>query len=436
MIHTLQKIGLLTALLLAAINASAYDFMSDGLCYNILSEEDRTVEVTYKSSTFSDNESYVNGILSIPTKTLYGSTTYSVIAIGEYAFRYTGLTQVIIPNSVTKIDITAFESTGLTAFNVADDNLHYTSIEGVLYNKEVTQLVACPAHMTQVTIPTSVIEIGPRAFWDCSSLTQVTIPNSVTVIGTSAFWSCTSLTQVTIPNSVTNIGGSAFQYCSGLTQVTIPNSVTEIGQDAFYSCNSLTQVTIPNSVTNIGARAFSDCTSLTQVTIPNSVTDIKVGTFYGCTSLTQVTIGRSVTSIGKSAFIKCDALTTIYCFPTTPPAVSDSLVDSNTLKNIILYVPTGCKAAYEAVDLWRDFGNIQEFDAAAGIKDVTDGDSGLKIAVCDGNLTIEGGEASAAIEIYSASGQLLSRSFERSVSGLPKGIYLVRVGNQTSKIAL
>lgn len=289
--------------------------------------------------------------------------------------------------------------------------------------------------MTQVTIPNSVIEIGPRAFWDCSSLTQVTIPNSVSVIGTSAFWSCTSLTQVTIPNSVTNIGGSAFQYCSGLTQVTIPNSVTEIGQDAFYSCNSLTQVTIPNSVTNIGARAFSDCTSLTQVTIPNSVTDIKAGTFYGCTSLTQVTIGRSVTSIGKSAFIKCDALTTIYCFPTTPPAVSDGLVDSNTLKNIILYVPTGCKAAYEAVDPWRNFWNIQEFDAA-GIKDATDGAVDLKIVVRDGDLTIEGADTSAAIEIYSASGQMISRSFERSVSGLPKGIYLVRVGNQTSKIAL
>ena len=75
-------------------------------------------------------------------------------------------------------------------------------------------------------------------------------------------------------------------------------------------------------------------------------------------------------------------------------------------------------------------------DAAAGIKDATDGDNGLKIVVRDGNLTIEGAEASAAIEIYSASGQLLSRSFERSVSGLPKGIYLVRVGNQTSKIAL
>ena len=184
----------------------------------------------------------------------------SVTSIGDWAFRdCTSLTSITIPNSVTSIGDWAFEScTSLTAIDVEAGNSNYTSVNGVLFNKDKTELICYPAGKTDKSynIPDSVTEIDWRAFEDCTSLTSITIPDSVTSIGNWAFNGCTSLTSITIPNSVTDIDDSAFRDCTSLTSITIPNSVTEIGWYAFDGCTSLTSITIPNSVTWIGINAF------------------------------------------------------------------------------------------------------------------------------------------------------------------------------------
>ena len=201
----------------------------------------------------------------------------------------------------------------------------------------------------------SVISIGYRVFWNCSSLTSITIPESVTeikdgafsgcsslpvidniryadtylieavdksltsysikegtrFIGSWAFARCSNLKSITTPNSVTSIGESAFRGCSSLTSITIPNSVTSIEKWTFDGCSSLTSITIPNSVTRIDDCAFGDCSSLTSITIPNSVTSIGWYAFSGCSGLTSITIPNSVTSIGWYAFYGCSSLTNI-----------------------------------------------------------------------------------------------------------------------------
>jgi hypothetical protein len=139
--------------------------------------------------------------------------------------------------------------TGFTGTN------HDVVIPSTIHGLPVTSIGANAfqnAPINAVTIPNSVTNIGDSAFQSCASLTSIAIPNSVTNIGASAFRSCTSLTNVTIPNSVTSIGDFAFHSCTNLTSVTIPNSVTSIGTDAFDECTSLTGITIPNSVTRLG----------------------------------------------------------------------------------------------------------------------------------------------------------------------------------------
>ncbi|MDR0507012.1 MAG: leucine-rich repeat protein [Dysgonamonadaceae bacterium] len=374
-----------------------------------------------------------NSVISIGSGAFFGcsgltSVTIgnSVTSIGNYAFYYcSGLTSVTIGNSVISIGSGVFYGcSGLTSINVNDNNPNYSSLDGVLFNKDKTTFLFYPegktgaynipnsvasideaaffscGGLTSVTIPNSVISIGSGAFYGCSSLTSINvndnnpnyssldgvlfnkdkttllcypggktgaynIPTSVTSINEAAFFSCRGLTDVAIPNSVTAIGDYAFSTCSGLTSVTIPNSVDSISDGAFYSCSGLTSVTIPNSVTAIGNYAFRYCLSLTSVTIPNSVASIGEGAFASCSGLTSVTIPNSVTAIGNYAFLSCSGLTDVTVNWVAPLSIDSKVFQYLTLSNITLHIPCDTYNLYATAPVWQDF-NITA-SAATGI---------------------------------------------------------------------
>ena len=250
----------------------------------------------------------------------------SVTAIGEQAFGYcSALASIEIPSSVTEFGRDAFKGTAW--FDNQPDGLIYIGPTAYRYKgtapdgtsvsiKNGTLRIASFAFegcrgLTSVTIPNTVTSIGQHAFWNCYSLTSVTIPNSVDLIDVAVFRGCSSLTSVSIPTSVTAIGQNAFENCRSLTSVTIPNSVTSIGKGAFYGCTGLTSVSIPNSVTSIGISAFCGCTGLTSMTIPNSITSIPGAAFQDCYGLVNVAIPSSVTTIGEYAFRNCYGLTSV-----------------------------------------------------------------------------------------------------------------------------
>ena len=305
------------------------------------SVDELTYEVTKKGEVeVHDCNAYVTDI-DVLKYVSYKGYSYKVTSIGSSAFyRCYYLASITIPSSVTSIHIggsdnnSFYECNNLISINVNEDNLHFSSVDGVLYNKEKTKLLLCPEAKKSVSIPNTVKEIdeyafdgcknikniqlpnsvtsiGNSAFHNCRSLTSITIPNSVTSIGDGAFYNCTSLTSITIPNSVTSIGSVTFESCISLTSIAIPNSVISIGEYAFHNCGSLTYITIPNSVVSIGNEAFDHCWSLTSITIPNSVTSIGNSAFHNCRSLTSITIPNSVTSIGFGAFSYCTSLTDI-----------------------------------------------------------------------------------------------------------------------------
>ena len=174
----------------------------------------------------------------------------SVTTIGEYAFYCcSGLTSVTIGGSVITIGDSAFyKCPNLTSLTVVENNKAYQSINGNLYSKDGTVLVAYACGKTD---------------------TSFVVPNTVTTIGNYALYDCDNLTSVTIPDAVTTIGDYAFYDCDGLTSVTIPDAVTTIGDHAFYDCYKLTSVTIGESVTTIGKYAFSSCYDLTSALFAN-----------------------------------------------------------------------------------------------------------------------------------------------------------------------
>lgn len=166
---------------------------------------------------------------------------------------------------------------------------------------------------------------------------------SVTTIGDAAFFGCSSLTSVTIPNSVTTIGNGAFDRCN-LTSIIVGKDNPKY--DSRENCNAIIHTSsnslicgceetiIPNNVTSIGSFAFEGRLNLTSIIIPNSVTKIESSAFYGCENLKE-----------------------IYSKASNPPVIHGNTFSDYTCK---LYVPKGCKSAYEAADYWKEFTNIIE----------------------------------------------------------------------------
>jgi len=196
--------------------------------------------VTIPSSvTFIGNSAFssCSGLTSI---TIPSSVTY----IDMGAFSSCSFTSVTIPESVTFIGANIFSSCDeLTSISVDPANPAYFSENGVLFNKDMTEIVSYPA--------------GRQG--------DYSIPESVTSIGNGAFMGSTKLSSITIPASVTKIDDYAFATCLILPSVTIPTSVVSIGEYVFINCGSLTSVFIPATVTTIGNYCFSRCVMLSQI---------------------------------------------------------------------------------------------------------------------------------------------------------------------------
>jgi hypothetical protein len=254
------------------------------------------------------------------------------IAAGVFDGSYSA-TSLTIPSSVVSIGQGAFDLwTTLTSITVDQSNPAYSSVSGILFNKDRTTLIKYPAAKVgnRYAIPRSVTSIGEHAFFYCANLTSVVISQSVTSIGIGAFISCTGLTDVTIPNGVTTIEEGTFYNCNSLADVVIPNSITAIGDSAFAFCYVLASITIPDAVTSIGVGTFQNCYTLTNVTIGNGVMSIGANAFESCEDLSNLTIGDSVASIGSDAFEGCINLTSV-----TIPASVTSIGSSAFISNIV-----------------------------------------------------------------------------------------------------
>ncbi|MBQ2374896.1 MAG: leucine-rich repeat protein [Alistipes sp.] len=166
---------------------------------------------------------------------------------------------------------------------------------------------------------------------------------------------------ITFDGAVTEIGFMAFAYCSSLTSITIGNSVTRVVESAFFGCQSLESfhgkfASSDNRCLIIDGILISFAPAgLTTYTIPDSVTRIGDRAFYGCDSLESITIPNSVTMIGGYAFFGCYSLTSVYCKPTTPPAVSREM-----FRNPKIYVHRKAVDAYKSAFGWRDYADAIE----------------------------------------------------------------------------
>lgn len=301
-------------------------------------------------------------------RTLTGITLpEGITTIGDEAFsECNSLVEIAIPDSVTGIGKNVFPWCGsLMTVTVGENNVAYTSIDGILYSKDGTTLIRYPSAKSgeAFTVPDTVLSISDHAFEGCESLVSVTVPNSVTSIGLGAFERCIGLESITlpfvgskaeidefvdsthhfgyifgarsyedngdhVPSSLKNvvicggkmIGRMAFYKCTGIRSVTVSGDIEYIYDYVFKGCSGLEEVcwnttayfqtTTPN--------LFEDCTALRTLTIGEDITYIRSYTFYNLTSLESVVIPDNITAIENHAFYGCSSLSSV--------SISDSVM--------------------------------------------------------------------------------------------------------------
>ncbi len=400
---------------------------------------------------------------SIGTNAFYDFTSLtsvtipnSITSIGANAFWGSGLTDTLtIPSSVTNIGDEAFTFLVVTNYAVATNNTHFASVNGVLFNKAMTTLIAypCGQFTPNYAIPSTVSNIGDEAFGYCYGLTNVTIPNSVTSIGSEAFIGTELIGNLSIPNTVITIGQAAFGSCSSLTSITISNNLSNIGIEAFahllvtnisvasgnlnyasvngvlfnkaitiliqYSCGlTNANYVIPNTVTNIGQDAFSFCPRLANVTIPSSVSSIGVEAFDNCPSLTSVLIPSSVSSIGLAAFTFCTGCTNFSVVSSNSYYASVGGVLFNKATTTLIQYPSGRTSLNYAIP--NSVTNIGDWAfGAAALMSVTlpnqvysIGDDAFYGSMLTGSLTIPNSVSNIGANAFTVCSGLTNVAFQ------------------------
>ena len=336
-------------------------------------------------SLSSCGDSYEDGILyngntvvgaDKSAKTLSVKEGTASIAAGAFA-DCKELTSLTLPDSITEITAGAFNGC----------NALIKSEGGVLYVD--SWVIGAESDATEITIKDGTRGIAREAFMGMTSIKNALIPDSVMHIGARAFFRCSSLESITLPfvgksaatknsmhfgyifgafnkeqNSdyvpqslvevnVTNsdeIADYAFSECNKIKKITLPSALTAIGEGAFYECTALSEITIPDSVAGIGEKAFYKCSALTSAKLPENdgFTALKEYTFAYCSGIVELIIPASVTEIGACAVARCTNLEALTIQNPCLERIGQQAFDGCTyLSSVELTVKSLGKAAFQ-----------------------------------------------------------------------------------------
>lgn len=265
-------------------------------------------------------------------------------------------------------------------------------------------------------------DILSHYIFDGTTLRHIDLPATTTIIQGGAFSDCYSLEgTVTIPEGVTRIGEYAFSSCSSVEHFVLPSTLREgtgteflksaLGNDAFYGCHALKDITVPDGVEEIRGYTFADCFDLTEADLP-----------------------ASVRAIDSWAFRGDSALVTLRMRAAVPPTLNYQAFDDAHPAQVTVHVPSDCGDAYRAAAGWKDFTIVEDLPSAIGT--TAAGNAQPRIAAVQGGVRVTAGEATP-VTVHDAAG----RTVATAASGtgtirLPKGLYVVRAGRVTAKVAV
>lgn len=263
----------------------------------------------------------------------------SLKRIGPCAFSNISVEEFNIPENVESIAATFISSSNLSRINVDSNNKYFTSVDGILFDKDSTRVIKYPENRdgNSYEVPNTVKTIDANAFISCKNLQTIVIADSVEKIGDSAFYG-SKLKTINLGGGITNISNKPFYGAWNLTNINvitendkyesengilfnkgktilikyppaiingevyeIPNTVVEIGPQSFYR-SQIKNVIIPSSVKKIGSESFFQCYNLEEVNLPEGLERIEWRALYGCHKIKTIVVPSSVTFIDGGAF--------------------------------------------------------------------------------------------------------------------------------------
>ena len=293
----------------------------------------------------------------------------SVKTLEGYSVGYSpSLTTVNIPSSVETISEYAFSSAGsLRTINVDSANSNFSSVNGILYNKDKTKLIKIPAgqDLSDFSIPATAKTIGSYAISNIQSLIKLSIPNGITDLEANSIISNNNLRIINISKSVKSLtsdsGNSAISSNYQLFKIVVdPDNANYVSANGvlfnkdkstlynYPTSKQLSTYEVPSTVKKIADNSFQSARFLTSITLPNSLTDIGSNVFSYAELLEKIVIPASVKNIGTSAFIYAKNLQSISVDPANQSFSSqDGVLFNNDKSNLILYPKAKSGSRYE-----------------------------------------------------------------------------------------
>lgn len=372
--------------------------------------------------------SYVGDIV-IPEKVTHNSIEYPVTSIDYYSFANSEITSLTIPNSIPSNNV--FDISWCYNLNKVKAHKNWIyALESQLANLNIKELHITGGYIDYIPrIPSiEVLNLQKVANGD---LPQTAFAE---FLGNNGYIGFRNLRQLILPEELWIIKERQFEGLWLLEEIVIPNGVTEIPEAAFYDCHALSKVTLSKNLTSIGNYAFYSCHALENIVIPEGVTEIGNAAFYGCTYLENIELPFTLEEIGNNAFALCSKVRKIKTKAHTPPALWAKTfyeVDRNTP----VYVADVAYTDYVADQYWGEFFNIiatPEYNEDPTGVENTD-ETSVVIYTQGGMLYVEGVETD--YNVFDTSGRLIYTGRDAQLS-LPRGVYMIHLGDEIKKIVL
>ena len=320
-----------------------------------------------------------------------------VVELAGDIFAQSDVEEINISANIRVIDPDIFRSCEhLKTINTSENNKYFCSVGGVLYSKDLKQLIFYPKGRTdsEFVVPDSVEKIARKAFDGAYNLEKIVIGENVTSLVAETIYECPNLTSIILPEKLTSfsslsaakcgrlkcvtahknsrsfvnfdnglynisltrliiypagnksdmvslpdtleeISGYAFCGNSEISEIIIPESVTAIGCGAFMN-TGITRIYVPDKVSGLGAHAFENCKKLVSAELPDGLTVIEDSLFENCISLIDVKLGNNITEIGCKAFKNATAVEELTLPPTVNKIGDEAFAGMKKLKSICL----------------------------------------------------------------------------------------------------